>query len=105
MNDAPVQYHEADVGIRTTIRLVAHSSAVKVSRVFRDELFNGTEVPEHVIFWGPGSAINPNDGPVYKSATWLHWDFVDKGIKFYVMTNRQMGFSDREFEKWTHKSR
>lgn len=60
MNDAPTTGYSADVGNKTTFRVVAHSSVFRVLRR-PQEFINRT--PEVVfIFWGPPDKMQKSQG-------------------------------------------
>uniref|UniRef100_H3C312 ST6 N-acetylgalactosaminide alpha-2,6-sialyltransferase 6 n=1 Tax=Tetraodon nigroviridis TaxID=99883 RepID=H3C312_TETNG len=52
MNDAPTLGFEADVGNRTSLRVIAHSSVLRVARKMPEFLHRAVGNPV-VIFWGP----------------------------------------------------
>lgn len=56
MNDAPTSGFESDVGNRTTLRVVAHSSVFRVVRRPSDFLHH-MDSNAAVIFWGPPNKI------------------------------------------------
>lgn len=56
MNDAPTLGFSADVGNRTSLRVVAHSSVFRVVRRPHEFLQQGDSNPV-IIFWGPPSKI------------------------------------------------
>ncbi|XP_028318585.1 alpha-N-acetylgalactosaminide alpha-2,6-sialyltransferase 6 [Gouania willdenowi] len=56
MNDAPTLGFESDVGNRTTLRVVAHSSVFRVLRKPND-LLHRTDANAAFIFWGPPNKI------------------------------------------------
>lgn len=66
MNDAPVTGHWRDVGRRTSLRVVAHSSLQRVLRN-RQELLNASQDAAY-IFWGPSSSMRRDGkGQVYNN--------------------------------------
>ncbi|XP_066501671.1 alpha-N-acetylgalactosaminide alpha-2,6-sialyltransferase 6 isoform X2 [Hoplias malabaricus] len=65
MNDAPVSGFESDVGNRTSLRVVAHSSVFRVIRK-PQEFLNRSENLS-IIFWGPPSKISRDaKGTLYR---------------------------------------
>ncbi|XP_065274939.1 alpha-N-acetylgalactosaminide alpha-2,6-sialyltransferase 6 isoform X1 [Emys orbicularis] len=55
MNDAPTTGYEADVGNKTTVRVVAHSSVYRVLK--RPQEFVNKTPETILIFWGPPSKM------------------------------------------------
>lgn len=66
MNDAPTLGYEADVGNRTSLRVVAHSSVFRVVRR-PNELLQHTDSNPVIIFWGPPNKIGKDaKGTLYR---------------------------------------
>ena len=51
-NNAPISTHEADVGRRTTVRVVGHPAWPKI-KTDKITLLVGAQRPTHLIVWGP----------------------------------------------------
>ena len=82
MNDAPTQGYERDVGQRTTVRVVAHSSLDHVLRT-RQQLLQSS--PDTVfVFWGPRAPMAPQ-GMVHRKL----WGIKRAMPKFKVYTISQ----------------
>lgn len=103
MNDAPVKSFEADVGNKTTVRIVGHASSSNLKRE-QINLFQGTGTPQHVIMWGPRDAMKW-DGRGWGYNNINNFSRAYRRIKFYMMTQTQMGYADRSFEEETGKNR
>ncbi|XP_029025281.1 alpha-N-acetylgalactosaminide alpha-2,6-sialyltransferase 6 isoform X2 [Betta splendens] len=66
MNDAPTLGYAADVGNRTTLRVVAHSSVFRVVRR-PSEFLQRTDSSPVIIFWGPPNKIGKDaKGTLYR---------------------------------------
>uniref|UniRef100_A0A8C8A9K6 Alpha-2,6-sialyltransferase n=1 Tax=Oryzias sinensis TaxID=183150 RepID=A0A8C8A9K6_9TELE len=64
MNDAPTRGFQQDVGQRTDVRVVAHSSLQRVLQS-RQQLLNGSQV---LVFWGPSSCMRRDGrGQIYNT--------------------------------------
>ncbi|XP_030004327.1 alpha-N-acetylgalactosaminide alpha-2,6-sialyltransferase 6 isoform X2 [Sphaeramia orbicularis] len=66
MNDAPTLGYEADIGNRTSLRVVAHSSVFRVVRRPNEFLHRPDSNP-FIIFWGPPNKIGKDaKGTLYR---------------------------------------
>jgi len=98
LNNAPVSTHEADIGRRTTVRMVGHPSWSKIKND-KITILVGPQKPTHVIVWGP--FIPLNRAHLEKDIS----DFVAKynypDIKFFYMSFQQLEQNARIFERET----
>ncbi|CAL8307739.1 unnamed protein product [Lota lota] len=102
MNDAPSARFQRDVGRRTTLRVVAHSSLKMVLRS-RQELLNASQETVFV-FWGPSSSMR-RDG---KGSMFNSLRIVKQLLpshKLYVVSQRKMLSFDGLFKKETGMDR
>ncbi|XP_015225826.1 PREDICTED: alpha-N-acetylgalactosaminide alpha-2,6-sialyltransferase 5-like [Cyprinodon variegatus] len=98
MNDAPCAGHHLDVGRRTSLRVVAHSSLQRVLRR-RQELLNGSQ-ETIFIFWGPSSCMRRDGrGHVYNNLRLLK-HLLPK-LKVYTISRTKMLKFDELFNKET----
>ncbi|KAF1385800.1 hypothetical protein PFLUV_G00111530 [Perca fluviatilis] len=98
MNDAPSINYQQDVGRRTNLRVVAHSSLQRVLRS-RQELLNGSQ-DTVFIFWGPSSCMRRDGrGHVYNNLRLLN-QLLPK-LKVYVISRIKMLKFDELFKKET----
>ncbi|XP_072244810.1 alpha-N-acetylgalactosaminide alpha-2,6-sialyltransferase 5b [Leuresthes tenuis] len=98
MNDAPSAGYQQDVGRRTNLRVVAHSSLQRVLRS-RQELLNGSQ-DTVFIFWGPSSCMRRDGrGHVFNNLRLLN-QLLPK-LKIYVITRIKMLKFDELFNKET----
>ncbi|XP_061150220.1 alpha-N-acetylgalactosaminide alpha-2,6-sialyltransferase 6-like isoform X7 [Syngnathus typhle] len=68
MNDAPTTGYEADVGKRTTLRVVGHSSVYRLVRRPDEFMVGGIDDQPIIVFWGPPSKITEDSqGTMYGS--------------------------------------
>ncbi|XP_044056216.1 alpha-N-acetylgalactosaminide alpha-2,6-sialyltransferase 5b [Siniperca chuatsi] len=98
MNDAPSIGYQQDVGQRTSLRVVAHSSLQRVLRS-RQELLNASQ-DTVFIFWGPSSCMRRDGkGHVYNSLRLLN-QLLPK-LKVYIISRIKMLKFDELFKKET----
>ncbi|KAM6456999.1 alpha-N-acetylgalactosaminide alpha-2,6-sialyltransferase 3 isoform 5-T5 [Liasis olivaceus] len=102
MNNAPTKGYEDDVGKRTTIRVVSHTS-VPLLLKNADYFFKETNGTIYVI-WGPFRNMRKDgNGIVYNMLK----KTVDSypGARIYVTTEKRMSYCDEIFKKETGKDR
>lgn len=102
MNDAPTKGYQSDVGQRTSLRVVAHSS---MQRVLRNplELLNSSQ-DTYFVFWGPGNYMRRDGkGLVYNNLR-LMKQAMPK-LQVYVISRLKMLHFDELFKKETGKDR
>ncbi|XP_039462506.1 alpha-N-acetylgalactosaminide alpha-2,6-sialyltransferase 5b isoform X2 [Oreochromis aureus] len=98
MNDAPSLGHQQDVGRRTSLRVIAHSSLQRVLRS-RQELLNMSQ-DTVFIFWGPSSCMRRDGkGHVYDNLKLLN-QLLPK-LKIYIISRIKMLKFDELFKKET----
>lgn len=99
MNDAPSVGFQRDVGQRTNLRVIAHSSLQRVLRN-RQELLNSTSQETVFIFWGPSSLMRRDGkGHVYNNLQLLKR--MIPTLKVYIISRLQMLKFDDLFKKET----
>ena len=103
MNDAPAGGpFQRDVGRRTTLRMVAHSSLSRVLQR-RQELLNASQETVFV-FWGPGDSMRRDGkGPMYNSLKAVRRLLPTH--KLYVVSHRKMLSLDELFKNETGMDR
>ncbi|XP_028328547.1 alpha-N-acetylgalactosaminide alpha-2,6-sialyltransferase 5 [Gouania willdenowi] len=103
MNDAPTARGFApDVGRRTSLRVIAHSSVQRVLRN-RHELLNASQDTVY-IFWGPSNFMRRDGrGLVYNSLRLMNQ--VLPRLKVYIISWQKMVQLDELFKKETGKDR
>ncbi|KAM5148122.1 alpha-N-acetylgalactosaminide alpha-2,6-sialyltransferase 5 [Mantella aurantiaca] len=102
MNDAPTRGHGQDVGNKTSLRVIAHSSIQRVLRN-RNELLNMSQGTVF-IFWGPSSNMR-RDG---KGLAFNNLQLINKilpRLKVHTITRHKMLQLDELFKKETGKDR
>nr|XP_020650356.1 alpha-N-acetylgalactosaminide alpha-2,6-sialyltransferase 3 isoform X2 [Pogona vitticeps] len=100
MNNAPTKGYEDDVGKRTTVRVVSHTS-VPLLLKNPEYFFKETNSTIYVI-WGPFRNMRKDgNGIVYNMLK----KTVDSypGAKVYVTTEKRMSYCDEVFKKETGK--
>ncbi|KAJ7988259.1 hypothetical protein DPEC_G00321730 [Dallia pectoralis] len=105
MNDAPTTGFERDVGNRTTLRVVAHSSVFRVARR-PGEFLNRTDRGSHsaVIFWGPPSKIGRDArGTLYRLIQRVSMTYSN--LSSFTITPNKMHKFDTLFQKETGRDR
>uniref|UniRef100_A0A3B4F644 Alpha-N-acetylgalactosaminide alpha-2,6-sialyltransferase 6 n=1 Tax=Pundamilia nyererei TaxID=303518 RepID=A0A3B4F644_9CICH len=103
MNDAPTaRGYARDVGHRTSLRVIAHSSMQRVLRS-RNELLNASQ-DTVFIFWGPSNYMrHDGKGLVYNNLR-LMKEVLPK-LKVYMISWQKMLQFDELFKKETGKDR
>ncbi|XP_066857751.1 alpha-N-acetylgalactosaminide alpha-2,6-sialyltransferase 3 isoform X3 [Anser cygnoides] len=102
MNNAPTKGYEEDVGKRTTVRVVSHTS-VPLLLKNPEYFFRETNSTVYVI-WGPFRNMRKDgNGIVYNMLK----KTVDSypAAKIYVTTEKRMSYCDAVFKKETGKDR
>nr|XP_057930487.1 alpha-N-acetylgalactosaminide alpha-2,6-sialyltransferase 5b [Doryrhamphus excisus]XP_057930488.1 alpha-N-acetylgalactosaminide alpha-2,6-sialyltransferase 5b [Doryrhamphus excisus] len=98
MNDAPIIGYEQDVGQRTTLRIVAHSSLQRVLQG-QQELLNASQGTVF-IFWGPSSCMKRDGrGHVFNILKMLNQQLPS--LKVYIISRLKMMAFDDLFKKET----
>ncbi|XP_034079351.1 alpha-N-acetylgalactosaminide alpha-2,6-sialyltransferase 5b [Gymnodraco acuticeps] len=98
MNDAPSINYQRDVGRRTNLRVVAHSSLQRVLRS-RQQLLNASQ-DTVFIFWGPSSCMRRDGkGHVYNNLRLLNQ--LLPRLKVYIISRTKMLKFDELFKKET----
>ncbi|KAK2907777.1 alpha-N-acetylgalactosaminide alpha-2,6-sialyltransferase 5b isoform X2 [Channa argus] len=98
MNDAPSIGYQQDVGRRTSLRVIAHSSLQRVMQN-RQELLN-TSQDTVFVFWGPNSCMRRDGkGHVYNTLRLLN-QLLPK-LKVYIISWIKMMKFDELFKKET----
>ncbi|XP_053325691.1 alpha-N-acetylgalactosaminide alpha-2,6-sialyltransferase 5 [Spea bombifrons] len=102
MNDAPTRGFAQDVGNKTSVRVIAHSSIQRILRN-RHELLN-TSQGTVFIFWGPSSYMRRDGkGPVYNNLQLIHK--ILPRLKVQIITRHKMLQFDELFKKETGRDR
>ncbi|XP_029284710.1 alpha-N-acetylgalactosaminide alpha-2,6-sialyltransferase 5b [Cottoperca gobio] len=98
MNDAPSINYQQDVGRRTNLRVVAHSSLQRVLQS-RQELLNASQ-DTAFIFWGPSNSMRRDGkGHIYNNLRLLK-QILPK-LKVYIISRLKMLKFDELFKKET----
>ncbi|XP_026881048.2 alpha-N-acetylgalactosaminide alpha-2,6-sialyltransferase 5b [Electrophorus electricus] len=101
MNDAPIRGYEQDVGRRTSLRVVAHSSVQQVLRN-RHELFNDRQ-DTVLLVWGPERSMRRDGkGWVYNH---LHRVSVSPKLQMFQVSPLKMQWFDELFRTETGMDR
>ncbi|XP_041063775.1 alpha-N-acetylgalactosaminide alpha-2,6-sialyltransferase 5 [Carcharodon carcharias] len=102
MNDAPTWGYQEDVGRRTSLRVVAHSS---IQRLLQkgSELLNASQDPAF-IFWGPSSCMRKDGkGRLYNHLQLIHR--IQPKLRLHTITRQKMLHFDELFKRETGKDR
>lgn len=103
MNDAPTAGYEADVGNRTTVRVVAHSSVFRVTRRPKEFLYSTDSKPV-IIFWGPPTKIGKDaKGTLYRLIQKVSMTYSN--LLCYTVTPSKMRKFDSLFQRETGRDR
>lgn len=102
MNNAPTKGYEKDVGSRTSIRVVSHTSVpllIKNEQYYFQQLAGTTYV-----FWGPERNMRQDGkGHIFNSLLKIARKYKEVGI--YVVTRDQIQYCDGVFQNETGKNR
>lgn len=102
MNDAPTQGYGKDVGNKTSLRVIAHSSIQRILRN-RNELLNMSQGTVF-IFWGPSSYMRRDGkGLVYNNLQLMNQ--ILPQLKVYMVSRHKMLQFDDLFKRETGKDR
>uniref|UniRef100_A0A452HCL4 Uncharacterized protein n=1 Tax=Gopherus agassizii TaxID=38772 RepID=A0A452HCL4_9SAUR len=102
MNNAPTKGYEVDVGKKTTIRVVSHTS-VPLLLKNPEYFFKETNSTIYVI-WGPFRNMRKDgNGIVYNMLKKAVDSYPD--AKIYVTTEKRMNYCDGVFKEETGKDR
>ncbi|XP_017328738.1 alpha-N-acetylgalactosaminide alpha-2,6-sialyltransferase 3 isoform X1 [Ictalurus punctatus] len=103
MNNAPTQRYEKDVGNRTNLRMVSHTSVpllLHKPQHFFGPASNGTVY----VVWGPRRNMSPDgSGVIYNMLRHVAADFPNARI--YVTTDERMDYCDDVFKNETGRDR
>ncbi|GAA6219307.1 alpha-N-acetylgalactosaminide alpha-2,6-sialyltransferase 6-like isoform X3 [Lates japonicus] len=109
MNDAPTLGYETDVGSRTSLRVVAHSSVFRVVRRPNDFLHRMDSNPV-IIFWGPPNKIGRDaKGTLYRLIQRVSMTYSNvscfsiapsKMRKFDTLFHRETGRDRQKSHSW-----
>ncbi|XP_052656481.1 alpha-N-acetylgalactosaminide alpha-2,6-sialyltransferase 5 isoform X2 [Harpia harpyja] len=102
MNDAPTRGYGKDVGNKTSLRVIAHSSIQRILRN-RNELLNMSRGAVF-IFWGPSSYMRRDGkGLVYNNLQLMNQ--ILPQLKAYMISRHKMLQFDDLFKRETGKDR
>ncbi|XP_046884305.1 alpha-N-acetylgalactosaminide alpha-2,6-sialyltransferase 3 isoform X2 [Hypomesus transpacificus] len=102
MNNAPTRGFEPDVGRRTTLRVVSHTSVPLLLQ--KPQLFFGQANDTVYVVWGPLRNMRKDGkGVVYNMLRQALGNYPDARI--YVTTEDRMNYCDTVFKKETGKDR
>ncbi|XP_019727755.1 alpha-N-acetylgalactosaminide alpha-2,6-sialyltransferase 6 isoform X2 [Hippocampus comes] len=104
MNDAPTTGYEADVGKRTTLRVVAHSSLYRVVRRPNEFMVVGAESQRTIIFWGPPNKMTKDSkATVYRAIQRISSTY--KEVPCFTVAPEKMRRFDKLFQLETGRDR
>nr|XP_033772471.1 alpha-N-acetylgalactosaminide alpha-2,6-sialyltransferase 5 isoform X3 [Geotrypetes seraphini] len=102
MNDAPTRGYGKDVGNKTSLRVIAHSSIQRILRN-RNELLNVSQGTVF-IFWGPSNYMRRDGkGLVYNNLQLMNQ--ILPQLKVHMITRQKMLQFDELFKRETGKDR
>nr|XP_054770433.1 alpha-N-acetyl-neuraminyl-2,3-beta-galactosyl-1,3-N-acetyl-galactosaminide alpha-2,6-sialyltransferase-like [Lytechinus pictus] len=105
MNNAPTKGFEADVGSKTTVRVVAHSAIPGVYSQ-RFSLLKGPGQPKFIVVWGPDYQMKKDGkGKAFNIATTLYKQFYKDGMQVFALSPHQISYADKVFEMETGRNR
>ncbi|KAJ3605815.1 hypothetical protein NHX12_027859 [Muraenolepis orangiensis] len=102
MNVAPTRGYEKDVGSRTTVRVLSHTSVPLLLKK-HGYLFANSSDTTYVI-WGPQRNMRQDGkGRIFTALLKVAWKYPAMGI--YAFTNQKIQYCDQVFENETGKNR
>lgn len=102
MNQAPTVGFEADVGQRSTLRVVSHTTVPLLLRNY-SHYFQQARDTLYVV-WGQGRSMDRTlGGRTYR--TLLQLTQMYPGLQVYTFTERMMAYCDQVFQDETGKNR
>ncbi|KAF5893839.1 NeuAc-alpha-2,3-Gal-beta-1,3-GalNAc-alpha-2,6-sialyltransferase like, partial [Clarias magur] len=102
MNAAPTHGFEADVGNKTTVRVVSHTSVRRL--VQHEAFFFKQEANTRYVIWGPERNMRQDGkGRVFNVLVKLAWKYP--GTHVYAVSREKMKKCDRIFQDETGKNR
>ncbi|NXP08998.1 SIA7D sialyltransferase, partial [Thinocorus orbignyianus] len=102
MNHAPTAGYQEDVGERSTIRVVSHSS---VPLLLKNQPYFFQQSQETLyIIWGPPKKLNREKlGPTYRALLKVKETYPH--LQIYTLTEEKMAYCDDVFQNETGKNR
>lgn len=102
MNAAPTVGYEADVGNRTSLRVVSHTSVPHLLR--QQGYFFGREAATRYVIWGPEKNMRQDGkGKIFNALVMLAKKYPDTNI--YTVTREKVQYCDSIFQNETGKNR
>ncbi|XP_054908539.1 alpha-N-acetyl-neuraminyl-2,3-beta-galactosyl-1,3-N-acetyl-galactosaminide alpha-2,6-sialyltransferase [Poeciliopsis prolifica] len=102
MNNAPTRGYEKDVGNRTTIRVVSHTSVPLLVENQRYYFKQSTDTI--YVFWGPKRNMRQDGGGIIFNVL-LKLAVKYPKLNMYVMTQDKIEYCDKVFQNETGKNR
>lgn len=102
MNNAPTQGYEKDVGNRTSIRVVSHTSVPLL--VKNESYYFNQSAGTIYVFWGPERNMR-QDGHGHTFNTLLKIAKKYANVKIYTVTREKIQYCDGVFQNETGKNR
>ncbi|KAM4696587.1 alpha-N-acetyl-neuraminyl-2,3-beta-galactosyl-1,3-N-acetyl-galactosaminide alpha-2,6-sialyltransferase [Rhinophrynus dorsalis] len=101
MNTAPTLGYESDVGSRSTLRVVSHTS---VPHLLRNETYFFQQSQDTVyVIWGPPKQMDPDTGITYRVLLQAKGRYPP--VQIYTLTQNMMAHCDQIFQNETGKNR
>ncbi|CAI9554945.1 unnamed protein product [Staurois parvus] len=101
MNTAPTVGYESDVGSRSTLRVVSHTS---VPLLLRNQTYFFQQAHETVyVIWGPPRQMDIDQGITYRALLQAKGRYP--GVNIYILTQNMMMHCDQIFQNETGKNR
>lgn len=102
MNHAPTAGFEEDVGTRSTVRVVSHTS---VPLLLRNQPYFFQQSRDTIyVIWGPGRKMSrEKGGPTYRAL--LRVLEMYPRLQLYTLTEEKMAYCDDVFQNETGKNR
>ncbi|XP_037120980.1 alpha-N-acetylgalactosaminide alpha-2,6-sialyltransferase 6-like isoform X2 [Syngnathus acus] len=104
MNDAPTTGYEADVGKRTTLRVVGHSSVYRLVSRPDEFMVGGVDYQRIIVFWGPPSKITKDSKATMYTSIQKICSTYKRALCFTLAPEKMSRF-DKLFEWETGRDR
>lgn len=102
MNNAPTVGYEQDVGSRTSLRVVSHTS---VPLLVKNELYYFSRAADTTyVFWGPDRNMRQDGkGPIFNLLLKMAKKYPK--VRMYAVTSEKIQLCDQVFQNETGKNR
>lgn len=102
MNNAPTQGYETDVGSRTSVRVVSHTSVPLLGK--NERYYFQEQADTTYVFWGPERNMRQDGkGRIFNTLLKLAEKYPK--VRMYAVTREKIQYCDGVFQNETGKNR